>query len=67
MSNLFANPSFINGVAYLLDFNGTYTVYNLSHNHQEADAQALYSDWLYVGNDLADAINVIGFVRPKFD
>ena len=55
MSNLFANPSFIN------------TVYNLSHNHQEADAQALYSDWLYVGNDLADAINVIGFVRPKFD
>jgi hypothetical protein len=53
---LFANPSFINGVARLLDFQGSYTTYNMSRNRQEADVRALYADWLSVGHALGDAI-----------
>ena len=53
---LFANPSFTSGVARLLDFNGTFDVYNRSRNEPEADSRATLCDWTIVGNDLGDAI-----------
>ena len=54
---LFADPSLLNGVAHLLDFEGNFTCYNLSRNGQEADARALYADWLSVGHALNDAMS----------
>jgi hypothetical protein len=56
---LFAEPSFVSGVARLLDWWGHYDAYNLSRGGQEADAKAMFSDWRIVGQDLADAI--VGF------
>jgi hypothetical protein len=53
---LFSTPSFASGVARLLDFNGTFDVYNRSRTEEEADAHAMLSDWLTVGNDLSNAI-----------
>jgi hypothetical protein len=53
---LFANPSFTSGVARLLDFSGTFDVYNRSSNEEEADFKATLCDWTVVGNCLSDAI-----------
>ena len=54
---LFANPSFVGGAAYLLDFWDTYNSYNISRTPAEADAKALYADWRSVGEDLLQALN----------
>ena len=54
---LFADPSFIYGVAHLLDFEGTFVSYNQSRTPIEADAKALYADWRTVGEDLLAAMN----------
>jgi glutamate/tyrosine decarboxylase-like PLP-dependent enzyme len=54
---LFANPSFVNGTAHLLDFWGTYDTYNHSRTREEADAIALYADWRSVGEELLQALN----------
>lgn len=54
---LFANPSLLYGVAYLYDFEGNFTSYNVSANGEEADAIAVYRDWLAVGQTLCDAAN----------
>jgi hypothetical protein len=53
---LFARPSFLGGVARLLDLGGQVDVYNQSATPSEADARALYSDWRMVGEDLHAAI-----------
>lgn len=55
-SFLFANPSFINGVAHFLDFEGNFDAYNISRTPLEADVKALYADWLAVGNALTEAM-----------
>ena len=54
---LFADPSFLYGVAHLLDFEGTFTAYNYSRNRPEADAKALFYDWFTVGQALNDAMS----------
>jgi len=56
---LFANPSFLDGVAHLLDFEGNCTAYNVGRGGQEADVRALYADWLSVGITLDDAMTKI--------
>ena len=53
---LFADPSFIYGLAHILDFEGTFDVYNQSLTPAEADARALYSDWSAVGDELNEAL-----------
>jgi hypothetical protein len=53
----FANPSFLNGVAHVFDFEGRFTTYNDSLNGEEADAKAIYCDWSIVGQSLCDAMN----------
>jgi hypothetical protein len=55
---LFANPSFINGTAHLLDLWGTYDSYNRKRTPQDADALALYADWRCVGEELVKALNL---------
>jgi hypothetical protein len=53
---LFASPSFLGGMAHLLDFGGTLNQYNSSMTNEEADYLALMSDWLMVGSDIELAI-----------
>ncbi|MDY6785229.1 MAG: hypothetical protein SW833_22230 [Cyanobacteriota bacterium] len=48
-SYLYARPSLLEGIARLLDIGGTLSEYNTS---EQADALAIYSDWLVVGDDL---------------
>ena len=56
---LFAMPSFLTGVARLLDLSGRSNVYNDSDDEALADARAIYSDWRMVGQDIAGAMTVV--------
>ena len=49
---LYARPSFVEGVARLLDFGNFLNTYNTSDSPEEADARALRADWCAVGDDL---------------
>ncbi len=53
---LFARPSFLEGAARILDFGDTLSEYNRSPTEADADFNALYSDWLAVGDDLRNAV-----------
>lgn len=53
---LFAEPSYIEGMARILDLASTQQVYNTSESDCEADLKALSNDWLAVGDDLRTAI-----------
>ena len=55
----FVMPSFLTGVARLLDLSGRFDVYNDSADESLADARAIYSDWRMVGQDLAGAMTVV--------
>ncbi len=50
-------PSFIDGYSSLVDFGSPSNRYNVSATVEEADTQALYSDWRAVGEDIRDSIN----------
>ena len=54
---LFAQPSFLGGMASTLDIGATLTVYNESRSPAEADAKALASDWHMVGEDIKGALS----------
>jgi len=56
---LFAMPSWLSGVARLVDLWGVFDWYNMSRTPQEADARAMYADWAIVGQDLRDAIRTV--------
>lgn len=56
---LFASPSFLEGVARILDFGATLNNYNYSQSDEEADTIALWMDWAMVGNDLRSAMKII--------
>jgi hypothetical protein len=53
---LFAQPSFASGAARSLDLWGQFDDYNISATPEEADAAAIASDWIIVGQDLCDAM-----------
>jgi hypothetical protein len=53
---LFAQPSLASGVARTLDLWGQFDDYNGSESADEADAKAIASDWMVVGQDLFDAM-----------
>ena len=53
---LFAQPSFASGAARIFDLWGKFDDYNSSETTAEADAKAIASDWLVVGQDLSNAI-----------
>ncbi len=54
---LFAQPSFASGAARTFDLWGEFDAYNVSETGAEADANAIASDWLIVGQDISDAIH----------
>ena len=49
---LFANPSAFEGMARVLDIFGSHDIYNENLTPQEADSEALFSDWASVGDHL---------------
>lgn len=51
-SFLFARPSVAEGIARLVDFGGTLSVFNVSDTPEDADMTALFADWVAVGIDL---------------
>jgi hypothetical protein len=53
---LFARPSFLEGVARVMDLGGTMQVYNNSKTEKEADLKALKKDWQAVGEDIFNAV-----------
>src|SRR5215211_402050 len=53
---LFAKPSFVEGMARIIDIDSTLNVYNENNTPDEADFEALYSDWKSVGDDIAKSI-----------
>ena len=55
---LFAEPSFREGMARVLDLGGLLNEYNSSPTGRLADYFALRSDWLAVGRELSRAIGV---------
>lgn len=56
---LFARPSFVEGCARVLDFGDTLTSYNTALTPEQADAIAIYLDWLAVGNDIRTAARAV--------
>ncbi len=55
-NKLFANPSFIEGVASVVDLGATLQKYNTSDTDNEADSEALKNDWSAIGDDLRFSI-----------
>ncbi len=54
---LFADPSFLTGLATVMDIGGSLTVYNSSRTGAEADQCAIASDWAVIGSDILNATN----------
>jgi len=55
---LFARPSFLEGMARIVDVRGVLNTYNTAASAQEADAIAMLADWSAVGQSIWDAIAV---------
>ena len=56
---LFAAPSVLSGAGRVIDLMGLYDRYNMSPTPKEADARALFSDWLAVVRDLSKAMTAL--------
>ncbi len=54
MYRLSPRASFLEGFARTIDFDNNLQQYNHSESWKEADARALYSDFLAVGNDFME-------------
>jgi hypothetical protein len=54
---LFARPSFVGGMASVLDLGATLVVYNQSETPKEADAKAIKCDWEVTGNDIKNSMD----------
>jgi hypothetical protein len=53
---LYASPSFLEGIARIVDVSGSLNSYNISPGESIADCRALLSDWKEVGRDIVAAI-----------
>ncbi len=53
---LFADPSFLSGVATVMDIGGGMLIYNVSKSGIEADERAIASDWAVVGSHISEAL-----------
>ena len=53
---LFAQPSFMTGIASAFDLTGGLTEYTPYDTRDEANRKALLSDWFVTGQDIQDAI-----------
>jgi hypothetical protein len=55
---LFARSSFASGMACSVDLWGQSPLYNEGESASEADANAIFSDWAMIGQDLVDALEL---------
>ena len=55
---LFANPSFLDGIAKSIDIGAVFDEYNTNITPTSADFYALLSDWYAVGDDICLAISL---------
>jgi hypothetical protein len=62
---LCANPSFLGGMARVLDLGSTLNEYNACPTGEQADFIALWSDWRLVGIDIKDATCEYAQKRPE--
>ena len=53
---LFARPSFLEGIARMMDFGSSLNIYNESKTPEEADSMAILNDWYAVGQDMQAGI-----------
>jgi hypothetical protein len=51
-----STPSFIKGVGRVFDFSQSLDSYNTSSTPEQADFDAIKSDWQAVGGDIKDSI-----------
>lgn len=61
---LFVRPSFLSGVARVVDLWAGFDDYDFREDEQEADARALFSDWRVTGEDIAGAA-ALGIQGPE--
>jgi hypothetical protein len=61
---LYARPSFLGGMASVIDIGGTLVEYNDWLSPEQADFYALRADWCQVGDDLQRAIDTVGGEIP---
>jgi len=55
---LFSTPSFLRGIAKILDIHGiSSNIYNGSSSSAKADYEAISSDWKMVGKDMREALD----------
>lgn len=52
----YARPSFVGGVAQIMDLGNTLFDYNWSNSPSQADFLAAKHDWMVVGHDLRGAV-----------
>lgn len=57
--HLVTQPSFITGIARILDWSGDLSEYNSVLTPGTADYYAMLSDWQAVGDDLREAMRII--------
>ena len=62
---LFAQPSFLEGMARTLDIGGTLDVYNTSPSGDEADEAALLADWFAVGDSIRHQMREFAAENPE--
>jgi len=55
---LFLRPTFLSGMARILDLGGTLNEYNYSSNPNKADFYAIHSDWKVVGSEILKAMAI---------
>lgn len=58
-SYLSAYPTFLSGIARILDFGNTFDTYNNTSNGEQADSIGMLWDWSIVGKDLWNSINTV--------
>lgn len=62
---IYAEPSFWEGMARILDFGNTLNEYNRSPSQQSADQVALWMDWGVVGSAIRKALEAFKDQVPK--
>ncbi len=62
---LYASPSFFEGMARLWDPAGFLNQYNKSATPEQADKKAIMQDWFTVGNDIRAAVTNVEKIQTK--
>ncbi len=57
---LYAEPSFLEGAARIMDFGNTLQEYDTSSSGEEADEKAAWMDWAAVGAAIRKSIAAFG-------